>query len=140
LIRAHAYDGLKKDKADLATVFARWNTGTGDLTFICEVDGKSYRRIGSISPCPSVVYLPPGQHELLVEYRWANRFANLRQSLAVRAGSTYEVTAASADKETARFTVREMPPGFSLTYRDLAPAFFLHGDRQNRVVDPADVQ
>ena len=57
--------------------------------------------------------------------------------LRAQAARTYEISVDSR-AEQAAFYVREMDPGFTLTYKDVAPTFFLKGDRVNAPVDPAE--
>ena len=136
LMRRHAYEGSRMPASELATVFARWDGGGGEQTYICGVDGKGYRQRGPLSPCPSVVYLTPGPHALEVLHELG--FSTATNSIALRAlaGRAYEVKATVYDSKHTRFSWREMPPGFVLTYRDLAPSYFSKGDRPNRPVSP----
>lgn len=137
LLRTHAYEGAQKSATEMATVFAVWKGVGGELTFICEVDGKSHRKLGAISSCPSVVYLLPGRHDLTVEYRWANLIGTVVVPVNAEAGKTYRVTGTSTDKKQVLFNIQEMPVGFALTYKDVAPVFFSDGARPNSRVDPS---
>src|SRR5438128_8969435 len=72
LRKEHAYSGPRRAITQLATVYGTTLTRPSlALTYICEVDGKSYRAtiaFGSISICPSIVYLAPGSHRLLIHH------------------------------------------------------------------------
>jgi hypothetical protein len=138
LFRKHAYDGPRKPNDELATVFARWDIARGEQTFICTVDGKSYRQGGERGVCASVVYVGPEAHVLWVEHHAGFRVSGILLTLNPVAGRTYLVTGTVHDSKYMRFDLREMPPSFVLTYRDLAPGLFAKGDRPNRPVDPAD--
>lgn len=122
LMRVHAYDAPKKDANKLATIYGVWNGAGGEQTFICSVDGKSYRKMGAISNCPSVVYVPEGRHELGIKYTYANYYADKSVTLNFVAGRTYEVRAVSnANLSSAQFEAFEMPESFALKYKDLVP-------------------
>lgn len=142
LIRQHAYDGPKKPAAEVATVYAKWGGLGGGMMFICGVDGKGYSQLGAISPCPSVVYLTPGQHTLNADWRFANRIANKELIGDFKAGKVYEVIAKHADIPLAQLTdveliLVEKSDNYQLTYKELAPAFFVKGDVSDSKVDPA---
>jgi len=66
--KVHAYDGPRRASAQLATVYGKMLTRPLALTFICEVDGKSYRATFAASICPSVIYLLPGRHRLQISH------------------------------------------------------------------------
>src|SRR5262245_26449340 len=70
-MREHAYEGARRPASQIATVFAPYGDA-GQMTFICSVDGRSYLKLGWTwtSSCPSVVYLLPGAHQLMVNYRF----------------------------------------------------------------------
>jgi len=138
LMRRHAYEGPRKPGTDLATVFARWAGPNTEQTYICAVDEKSYRITGPISPCPSVVYVPAGPHVFELENRLGFRFGTALITLNTAPGRTYEVRAQFHDAKYTRFGSREMPRGYVLTYRDLAPSFFVGTERPNRPVSADD--
>src|SRR3954470_22594553 len=50
LVRKRAYGGVPLAPQQQATVFAVWDTGDGNLTYLCEIDGRSYRRNGYANP------------------------------------------------------------------------------------------
>lgn len=139
LIRIHTYDGPIRSTSNLATVFATLDGIGGEFTYICEVDGKNYRRFGSISSCPSIVYTTPGEHQLKIEYRSvivnagvSSWFGEKTFPIKTEPGKVYEVKATSTDKKIAHYSVREMPPSFVLTYKDVARGvFFNQEDRLN---------
>lgn len=135
-MRRHAYEGPRLPAAQIATVFARWRGPDQEQTYICAVNGRSHRLTGPISPCPSVVYVPTGNYLLEVELRLGFRYGTVLIPLRAVAGQTYEVVAQFHDASHLRYGSREMPTGFALTYRDLAPSFFARGDRPNQPVDP----
>lgn len=135
--RTRAYVGEPLAPRQQATVFAVWDGGDGNLTYLCEIDGRSYRRNGYATPCPSVLYVLPGEHRVGVENHRGGRVAVAVIGLKTEAARTYEISVVS-NPDRAEFFVREMEPGFTLTYRDVAPTYFLKGDRVNTPVDPAE--
>jgi len=137
LLRRRAYTGVPLAPQQQATLFAVWDTGDGNRTYLCEIDGRSYRRNGYPNPCPSVFYLLPGDHRVGVENHRGGRVAVAIIGLRAEAARTYEISVVSRP-ESAEFYVREMEPGFALTYKDVAPTFFLKGNRENAPVDPAE--
>jgi len=137
LVRRRAYQGVALAPHRQATVFAVWDTGDGGLTYLCEVDGRSYRRPGYANPCPSVLYVLPGEHRIGVENHRGGRVSVVIVGLRTEAARTYEISVDSRPG-VAAFYVREMEPGFTLTYKDVGPTFFLKGDRVNTPIDPAD--
>jgi hypothetical protein len=137
LVRRRAYLGGPLTSQQQATLFAVWDGGDGNLTYLCELDGRSFRRNGYANPCPSVLYVLPGEHRVGVENHRGGRVAVAIIGLQTAPGRTYEITVDSRP-EAAQFYVREMEPGFTLTYKDVAPTFFLKGDRVNAPVDPAE--
>ena len=138
LVRKRTYDGVLLAPGQQATVFAVWDSGDGNHTYLCEVDGRSYRRNGYANPCPSVLYVLPGEHRVGVENHRGGRVAIAVIGLRTEAARTYEISVDSTP-ERADFYVREMEPGFALTYKDVAPTFF-RGDRVNTVIDPAGAE
>lgn len=137
LVRRRDYVGGPLAPHQQATVFAVWDNGDGGLTYLCEVDGRSYRRLGYANPCPSVLYVLPGQHRIGVETHRGGQVAVVIVGLRTEAARTYEISVDSRSGGAA-FYVREMDPGFTLTYKDVAPSFFRKGNRVNTPVDPAD--
>jgi hypothetical protein len=136
LVVRRGYVGAPLAPQQQATVFAVWDSGDGNLTYLCELDGRSYRRNGYANPCPSVFYVVPGEHRVGVENHRGGRVAVAVIVLKTEAARTYEISVVSRP-EAAEFYVREMDPGFTLTYQDVAPTFYLKGDRVNTPVDPA---
>ena len=139
LVRRRDYVGAPLAPNQQATVFAVWDAGDGALTYLCEVDGRSYRRPGYANPCPSVLYVLPGEHRFGVESHRGPRVAVVIVGLRTQAARTYEISVDSR-AEQAAFYVREMDPGFTLTYEDVAPSFFRKGNRVNTPVDPAGAE
>jgi hypothetical protein len=137
LVRWRAYEGVPLAPHQQATVFAVWDSGDGNPTYLCEVDGRSYRRPGYANPCPSVLYVLPGEHRIGVENHRGGRVAVVVVGLRTEAARTYEISVDSRPG-VAAFYVREMEPGFALTYKDVAPTFFLRGNRVNTPIDPAE--
>ena len=136
LVRKRDYVGVPLAPSQQATVFAVWDSGDGNLTYLCEIDGRSYRRNGYANPCPSVLYVLPGEHRVGVENHRGGRVSAVAIGLKAEAARTYEISVVSRPGG-AEFYVREMEPGYTLTYKDLAPVYFLKGTRTNAPVDPA---
>src|SRR6185295_2429193 len=134
LVRRRAYLGGPLTSQQQATLFAVWDGGDGNLTYLCELDGRSFRRNGYANPCPSVLYVLPGEHRVGVENHRGGRVAVAVIGLTAQPARTYEISVVS-NPDRAEFYVREMDPGFALTYRDVAPTFF-KGNRVNIPVDP----
>ena len=139
LVQRRTYEGLLLSPQQQATVFAVWKDGDGNRTYLCEIDGRSFRQNGYANPCPSVLYVLPGQHRVGVENHRGGRVAVAVIGIRAEAARTYEISVESRP-QGAGFYVREMDPGFALTYKDLAPTYFLKGDRVNTPVDPAGAQ
>src|SRR5947209_4349346 len=91
-------DGMRRswpaeaDRVRQATVCAGWDAGDGALTYLCEVDGRSYRRPGYANPCPSVLYVLPGEHRFGVESHRGPRVAVVIVGLRTQAARTYEIS------------------------------------------------
>jgi hypothetical protein len=134
--KVHAYEGARRPAGQVATVFGRMLTRPLALTFVCEVDGKSYRATFAASICPSVVYLVPGNHALKI-HRGAG-MAGGQGSVQIRAeaGRTYEIEVDPPVQMRATFRVKQLPGGFVLTYKDVTPGAFT-GSRTNSRIDPA---
>jgi hypothetical protein len=140
LIRQHAYDGPIRSKAQIATIFAEVDDG---WPTICRLDGNSLMRFGTITDCPSVLYVLPGKHTIEVKYQ---EEINNRGYIAwsgdmpinVAAGAIYRIrTAVNMSDRKVRFRVEEMPSDFILTYKDVGPMLFrTNRDLQNSAVDP----
>ena len=139
LVRRRDYVGVPLAPQQQATVFAVWDTGDGGLTYLCEVDGRSYRRTGYANPCHSVLYVLPGEHRIGVETHRGGGVAVAVIGLRTEAARTYEISADSRPGAAA-FYVREMDPGFTLTYKDVAPSYVRTGHRVNKPIDPADAE
>jgi len=137
LVRKRAYVGVPLAPQQQATVFAVWDSGDGNLTYLCEIDGRNYRRNGYANPCPSVLYVLPGEHRVGVENHRGGRVSVAVIGIRTDAARTYEISVDSRP-EGAEFYVREMDAGFALTYKDVAPTFFLKGNRVNAPIDPAE--
>jgi hypothetical protein len=145
ITQRHAYEGQRRPTAQLATVFGKILTmplaSPLAMTMIQKVDGKSVRGMFE-ALCCDVVYVLPGSHQIFVAHSipgllGRNGAGTLTGNLA--AGRVYEAEAiVSADKIA--FRLREMPPGYVLTYKDLRPASYQPtGSRQNsRVVPTTD--
>lgn len=142
LIRQHVYEGKKKPGNELATVYGRWGGFSGEMIFMCNIDGKSYNQLGPISPCPSVAYLTPGNHEIEANWRWANRSELKKINLNLEPGKVYEIVVKHSDIPLAQVNEVDIqiipkPDGYELSYKELAPLFFDSGKRQDSVIDPA---
>ena len=142
LKKEHAYTGPRRPAAQLATVYGKIVTNLASLldplrmTFVCEVDGKSYRGM-MFSSCPSIVYLLPGSYRLTVHHGRGNAGASGTISAQVAAGRVYEVEVESAADRRVSFRLREMPAGFVLTYKDVQPSSYAPGRRENSRIGPA---
>lgn len=134
LLRSHAYQGPVKQPSELATIFVPHPGIQTYHTLICGVDGKSYARMGMISSCPSVVFVTPGAHTLTLETRYANLYGKHAYALTVEAGRTYEVITTPTIGNMVEFNVRRKAPGHVLTYREMAPVFYVKEGREDAVV------
>jgi hypothetical protein len=135
--KVHAYDGARRSSAQVATVFGKMLTRPLALTFICEVDGKSYRAALAASICPSVVYLLPGRHQLQISHGTGVLGGHGTVSMHAEVGRVYEIEVGPVAAMRAEYRVRPLPRGFVLTYKDVSPGPFLSGTRQNSPIDPA---
>jgi len=142
ITQRHAYEGQRRPTAELATVFGKILTmplaHPLAMTMIQKVDGKSVRGLFE-SGCCDVVYVLPGSHQIFVHHSIPGRSGEGTLTGHLAAGRVYEVEAiASGDKVA--FRLRETPPGYALTYKDLRPASYPPtGSRQNsRVVPTTD--
>jgi hypothetical protein len=138
LLRSHAYEGKPLSKDAVAAVFTAHPGIQTYHTLICEVDGKSYRRLGLISSCPSVVYLTPGKHTLKLETFFANFLGLNTYEVDVAADRVYEITtalptnASSFDtKRVVSYSTKALPPGYVLSYKDIGP-FMFEGKAENK--------
>jgi hypothetical protein len=134
--KVHAYEGARRPAAQVATVFGRMLFGPLRYTFICEVDGKSYRATFATSVCPSVMYLVPGNHALKINHSAGIAGGEGSAQIRAEAGRTYEIEVGPAVSMRATFRVKELPGGFGLTYKDVMPGAFT-GSRTNSRIDPA---
>ena len=136
--KRHAYEGPRRPAAQLATVFAKTLTtplaDPSAMTVILKVDGKSVRQLFE-SRGYDVVYMPPGSHQIFVSHVIGRRYGTATVTGNLSGGRVYEVEAIVSGDKVA-FRLREMPPGYVLTYKDLRPASYLSGSRQNSRVDP----
>ena len=141
ITQRHAYEGKPRPAAQLATVFGKFLTmplaSPLAMTFIQKVDGKSVRGLFE-SMCCDVVYVLPGSHQIFVHHSVSlpgrHGTATLTGNLA--AGRVYEAEAIVSGDKVA-FRLRETPPGYALTYKDVRPAQYAPtGSRQNLRVVP----
>jgi len=141
LRKQHAYGGSPRPLAQIATVYGTTLTRPGlALTYVCKIDGKSYRAtiaFGSISICPSIVYLLPGNHQLVVQHGRGYAGGTGTISGNVAAGRVYEIVIDQVESMRVSIRLQEKPPGFVLTYKDVSPGPFLSGMRQNSNINPA---
>ena len=137
LVLRRTYEGAFLAPQQQATVFAVWDSGDGNPTYLCEMDGHNFRRTGYGYPCPSVLYVLPGEHRFGVENHRGGRVAIAVIVLKAAAAHTYEISVVS-NSDRAEFYVREMGSDFTLTYKDVAPTFYTKGDRVNTPLDPAE--
>ena len=138
-MRVHAYEGAPRPASQIATVFAPYGMN-GEMTHICNVDGKSYRKLGWTSSCPSVVYLLPGTHQLKLDFYVARLVGSPTVPIQVEAGKSYMVRGVLSGDRRATFSIDPMPQGFVLTYKDIYPASFSKSGVKNTRVDPADAR
>jgi hypothetical protein len=138
LVLMRTYEGAGLAPQQQATVFAVWDSGDGNPTYLCEMDGHNYRRTVYAYPCPSVLYVLPGEHKIGVESHRGPYVAIAVIVLRAEPARTYEISVDSKPGAAA-FFVREMEPGFTLTYKDVAPVFF-KGDRVNTPIDPVEAR
>jgi hypothetical protein len=142
ITQRHAYEGKQRPTTQLATVFGKILTmplaNPLAMTFILEVDNKSVR--GFIeSACCDVVYVLPGRHQILVHHSIPGLLGRSGAETLTGnfvAGRVYEAEAIVSGDKLA-FRLREKPPGYVLTYKDLRPASYPpHGSWQNSRVVP----
>src|SRR5262245_24536582 len=114
----HAYEGPRRPAAQIATVYGPIRLNPVGRTLICEVDGKSVR---GWAGCRSIVYLLPGSHRLRTHSAIGGplvAYGTLTASFA--AGRVYHIESEPAANGVS-FRLREKPPGFALTYKDMFP-------------------
>ena len=142
ITQRHAYEGQRRPTAGLATVFGKILymplANPLAMTLIQKVDGKSVRGLFE-SGCCDVVYVLPGRHQIFVHYSIPGRYGEGTLMGNLAAGRVYEAEAIVSGDKVA-FRLREKPPGYVLTYKDLRPASYPPtGSRQNsRVVPTTD--
>src|SRR5215467_1550355 len=138
ITQRHAYEGPPRPAAELATVFGKILTMPLAMTMIQKVDGKSVRGLFE-SGCCDVVYVLPGSHQIFVHHSIPGRRGTGTLTGNLAAGRVYEAEAIVSGDKVA-FRLRETPPGYVLTYKDLRPASYAPtGSRQNsRVVPTTD--
>jgi hypothetical protein len=139
LRKEHAYSGPRRPIAQLATVYGTTLTFPLALTYVCEIDGKSYRSMfgfGSISICPSIVYLLPGSHRMAIHHGRGNAGGTGTISVSVSAGRVYEIGIDYPERMRVSARLLEKPQGFVLTYKDVMPRPYASGTRQNSRIDP----
>jgi hypothetical protein len=105
-------------------------------TFVCEIDGKSYRAMIALSVCPSIIYLLPGSHRLGVSHGHGNRSGKGTLSVNLAAGRVYAIGIDYPERERVSFRLIEKPQSFVLTYKDVMPVPYESGSRQNSRIDP----
>lgn len=142
ITQRHAYEGKPRPPAQLATVFGKILTmplaSPLAMTMIQKVDGKSVRGLFE-SGCCDVVYVLPGSHQILVHHSVSLPTRHGEGTLTgnFAAGRVYEAEAIVSGDKVA-FRLREAPPGYVLTYRDVRPAQYAPtGSRQNLRIVPA---
>jgi hypothetical protein len=144
ITQRHAYEGPRRPAAQLATVFGKFVTlplaSPLAITMIQKVDGKSVRGLFE-SMCCDVVYVLPGSHQIFVSHSISlpGRHGEATVTGNLAAGRVYEAEAIVSGEKVA-FRLRETPPGYVLTYKDVRPAQYPPaGSRQNsRVVPTTD--
>ena len=137
LRKEHAYAGSHRPLAQLATVYGTMLTSWPlTQTFVCEIDGKSYRAMIAISVCPSIIYLLPGSHRLGISHGHGNRSGKGTLSVNLAAGRVYEIGIDYPESMRVSFRPIEKPQSFVLTYKDVMPVPYQSGSRQNSRIDP----
>jgi hypothetical protein len=131
LLRSHAYEGPPKSKEAVAAVFTAHPGIQTYHSLICEVNGKSYRRLGAMSSCPSIVYLTPGKHTLKLETYFANFRGLYSYEINVDAARVYEITTSARSERIVVYGTRAFPEGYVLTYKDIGPFMFEGKPRAN---------
>lgn len=139
ITQRHAYEGKPRPPAQLATVFGKILTmplaSPLAMTLIQQVDGKSVRGLFE-SGCCDVVYVLPGRRQIFVHYSIPGRHRGDTLTGNLAPGRVYEAEAVVSGDKVA-FRLREKPPGFVLTYKDLRPSLYPpHGSWQNARVVP----
>ena len=126
ITQRHAYEGPPRPAAELATVFGKILTmplaNPLAMTMIQKVDGKSVRGLFE-SGCCDVVYVLPGSHQIFVHHSIPGRRGTRTLTGNLAAGRVYEAEAIVSGDKVA-FRLRETPPGYVLTYKDLRPALY----------------
>jgi hypothetical protein len=147
LSQVHAYEGDHRPATQIATVFRAPPERTGLLASICNVDGG--KRLWAWStPCPLVVYLLPGTHQLTIRYSTVRAGASPTIPIRVEAGKTYMVVGTVSGERNAfgvmmsrvATSISTMPEGFALTYKDIYPTYYAKGDKPNSRVNPEDAR
>lgn len=103
VVAVRGYDGPIRELAQVAMLFGRDPGGNAGGQWICEIDGHSLQRTIRLSQrCANVVYLLPGEHELLWRYRSFQYRVGYRGHgdidgtgrlhVVVEAGKVYELT------------------------------------------------
>jgi hypothetical protein len=135
ITQRHAYEGKQRPTAQLATIFGKELTMPQAATSIQKVDGKSVRGFFE-SGCCDVVYVLPGRHQIFVHHWIPGRHGSATLTGNFVAGRVYEAEAIVSGDKVA-FRLREKPPGYVLTYKDLRPALYPpHGSWKNSRVVP----
>ena len=119
LWRGQAYAGPARPASEVATVFAMDRRPRYESSFICLAGGWRFERDGR---CASVVYLPPGEHDLGLLYQSSTETGMGAVRIRVQAGRVYQVNVSSL-RTQGRGVVEVWPmaPGHVLTWRNLAP-------------------
>jgi len=124
ITQRHAYEGKERPTAQLATVFSKILAPLANQwTFIQKVDGKSVRGLFE-SGCCDVVYVLPGRHQIFVQFGITGRLASATLTGNLAAGRVYEAEAIVVSGDKVAFRLRERPPGYVLTYKDLRPNLY----------------
>jgi hypothetical protein len=124
ITQRHAYEGKQRATAQLATVFGNsLSPAVSSATSIQKVDGKSVRGLFE-SGCCDVVYVLPGRRQIFVQYWLPGRHASATLTGNLAAGRVYEAEAIVVSRDKVGFRLREKPPGYVLTYKDLRPSLY----------------
>jgi hypothetical protein len=124
ITQRHGYEGKQRPTAQLATVFGKsLSPAAWSGTMILKVDGKEVRGLFE-SGCCDVVYVLPGRREIFVFHSIPGRHARATLTGNLAAGRVYEAEAVVMSGNKVAFRLREKPPGYVLTYKDLRPALY----------------
>lgn len=135
LWRGQAYEGPTRPAAEVAVVFAMDGRPRSESSSICIAGGWRFERDGR---CATVVYLPPGEHDLGLLYQSATEQGLGGARIRVEAGRVYQVNVTSL-RTGGRGLVNVWPmaPGHVVTWRNIAPGLAAGSPRIDEAVPVA---